>query len=747
MPPDSRSRPGPEDPATDQNPRSHKSYPQGNPSEQSSKIDPARAHFDAVFGDQNGWVFIGTGTDQYVTDSGKVAHGHWAERSFRWPDQAEEIVAFITEQDEAGADVYFTPSLSSNPVRKKTKNPKHSRRPLPVHALWSDLDDNWSGLRVGELHGRFLVYSSEHRRHLYVPLVEPAAPDIAEDLLRRLAAYVGGDPAVTWHGAYLRPVGTKNWKPTTLTGEPPSKVEFALEPSEPRWTVDALDDLLPPVEHSTPTAEGPAAEPVDGLPAELEEIISEPVTVGMDRSVRTMAAVGACTRAGLTDGQIITAMRQHQPTVEKYDGRADAEVARVIGKVRAQEPATIGAPVAKKQLIVDGDKLLDELRNQLTCYVAFPSAEAADAVTLYVTATHAQTAWEHATRLVIKSPVRRCGKTRLLEVLQELCENVLATANCSVAALTRSIGIVDPPTIVLDEADSVFATRRGERSESAEDLRGILNAGHARGWPYLRWDPAKRQREECPTFAMAVIAGIGDMPDTIEDRAVVVTMRRRAPGEQVTRFRRRRSIPPLRDLRDRLHEWIAGHADELADAEPDLPVEDRAADCWEPLVAVADLAGGDWPARARRACKALARGDVDDEADGTRLLTDLHAIYDGADRLTTAKILERLNAIETSPWGGWHRSDGFNARDLSKMLRPYGIAPKVIKIGDDETARGYLAEWFTDSWSRYVAASRDPIRNQRNQRNAPGRDVTEVTAVTDDPPETDQTPESDELEF
>jgi Protein of unknown function (DUF3631) len=377
-----------------------------------------------------------------------------------------------------------------------------------------------------------------------------------------------------------------------------------------------------------------------------------------------------------------------------------------------------------------GDRLLlDELHDQLTRYVAFPSAEAADAVTLFAAATHAQTAWEHATRLVIKSPVKRCGKTRLREVLQEVCDNVLATANCSVAALTRSIGVADPPTLLLDEADTVFATRRGERSESAEDLRGILNAGHARGWPYLRWDPAKRQREECATFAMAVVSGIGDMPDTIEDRAVVVTMRRRAPGEHVDRFRRRRSVPPLRDLRDRLHEWLFGNLDVLADAEPDLPAEDRAADVWEPLVVVADLAGGDWPERARRACKALARGDVDDDADGTRLLADLHAVFDGADRLATATILERLNAVETSPWGGWHRGDGLNSRNLSKLLKPYGIAPKVIKLDGDATARGYLAEWFHDPWSRYVATYRDNIRherNERNERNGPASGVTQV---------------------
>jgi hypothetical protein len=377
--------------------------------------------------------------------------------------------------------------------------------------------------------------------------------------------------------------------------------------------------------------------------------------------------------------------------------------------------------------------LLDELHDALTRYVAFPSLEAADAVTLFAAATHVQPAWEHATRLVIKSPVRRCGKTRLLEVLQEVCENVLATANCSVAALTRSIGVADPPTIILDEADTVFATRRGERSESAEDLRGILNAGHARGWPYIRWDPVKRVREECPTFAMAIVAGIGDMPDTLEDRAVVVNMRRRAPGEEVDRFRRRRAVPPLHALRARLHKWLVDHVNDLAHAEPDLPVEDRAADVWEPLIAVADLAAGDWRERARKACCALAGQGVGDEADGTRLLTDLWAVFDGSDAMATQILLEKLNAIEASPWGGWHRGEGLNPRDLSRLLKPYGIAPTKVKLGG-ESLRGYRAQDFDDDWSRYVTGYRDHVRNRRNLRNLPASEVPEVPQVPDPPP-------------
>ena len=227
-------------------------------------------------------------------------------------------------------------------------------------------------------------------------------------------------------------------------------------------------------------------------------------------------------------------------------------------------------------------------------------------MTLFTAATHAQPAWEHASRLVVKSPIKRCGKTRAQEVARELVHKALPTTNISPAALARSINEDDPPTLILDEADTVWG-KKDQRSEGAEDLRGILNAGHSRGWPYVRWDAAARRQEQCPTFAMAIIGGIGDMPDTIEDRAVVLSMRRRAPGESVAQWRTRRAVPQLRGVRDRLHAWVDAEHHRLADAEPELPAEDRAADVWEPLVAIADAAGGDWPARARKACQTSRR--------------------------------------------------------------------------------------------------------------------------------------------
>jgi hypothetical protein len=404
--------------------------------------------------------------------------------------------------------------------------------------------------------------------------------------------------------------------------------------------------------------------------------------------------------------------------------------APATGIAAAYDPGPLPADGA------DGAALLDEVHAALTRYVVFPSPESADAVALWTAATHAQPAWEHATRLVVKSPLKRCGKTRLQEVVSELCYHPLRTTNISVAALVRSIPEDNPPTLILDEADSVFSTRKGERSESAEDLRGILNSGHSRGWPYIRWDATARRREECPTFAMALVGGIGDMPDTVEDRAVTVAMRRRAPGEQVASFRRRRSIPPLHDLRDRLHEWVTAHADELAHSEPDLPVEDRVADVWEPIAAVADLAGGEWPDRARKACQVLA-GDDDDLDAGTageRLLADLQEVWGDEPYLFTTTVLDRLAAIEEAPWAAWHRGDKLSPRGLATLLKPYKIKSRTVRESPASgTSRGYARADLADAWHRYTRPPDTSDTATRSDETVPPTSANGgVTSVSDD---------------
>ena len=324
-------------------------------------------------------------------------------------------------------------------------------------------------------------------------------------------------------------------------------------------------------------------------------------------------------------------------------------------------------PGGAGNVTVDGAALLDELHRAFSRYVVFPAPEAADGVVLWTAATHAQAAWQHATRLHLTSPVKRCGKSRLLDLISATCYKPVITVNISPAALVRVIGD-DPPTLLLDEIDSVFGKKA---SDNHEDLRGILNAGHQRNRPYLRCVGvgASQHVEAFPSFAMAALSGIGALPDTIEDRSVIIRLRRRAAGERVDPFRLRKDIPPLRELGGRLGSWVSSNARILADAEPALPVEDRAADSWEPLVAIADLAGGEWPTRARKAAFALT-GEAEKEAAGAsmalRLLADLKTLFtvwapdgtqllrDGQPQFYTAlftgNILSGLWMVPEAPW-------------------------------------------------------------------------------------------------
>lgn len=284
-------------------------------------------------------------------------------------------------------------------------------------------------------------------------------------------------------------------------------------------------------------------------------------------------------------------------------------------------------------------------------------------------------------------PMKRCGKSRLLDIIENTCHKPIPTVDATIAALFRSIDHDNPPTLLVDEADAIWNKKN---AEGTEDLRKLLNAGFGRGRYALRCVGPNQKVEKFATFAMAAIAGIGDMPDTITDRAVNIILRRRAKSEKVKPFKLRRDVPPLHRIQGRLAVWVASHLKALTDAEPDLPVEDRAADVWEPLVAIADLAGGDWPERARKACLALSgESEADDTERSTslRLLADLRTVFGDTDRMASSVILPALHKLEGSAWGSWY-DRGLNANDLANMLRPYGLHSVDVKV-NGKALKGY----------------------------------------------------------
>jgi Protein of unknown function (DUF3631) len=346
--------------------------------------------------------------------------------------------------------------------------------------------------------------------------------------------------------------------------------------------------------------------------------------------------------------------------------------------------------------------LLEDVRTFIRRFVVLDDAQA-DAVTLWAAHTHIFDAFGITPYLAITSAEKRSGKTRLLEVLELVVREPLQTANISDAALFRVVA-ERSPALLMDEVDAVF------KSREREELRGLLNAGYRRGAVAHRMGGANnRTLETFPVFCPKAFAGIGDcLPDTITDRSIPIRLKRRTRSEHVERFRLRDVEPEGHALRDRLADWLEPQHDYLAASRPELPdeLDDRAQDVWEPLLAIAHVAGGDRPDRARSAALALSTGDErEDDSIIATLLRDIHAFFvdNGHDRVRTADLLTHLHTIEESPWGEWYGKT-LSAHGLSRLLKPYRIKTMPVRV-EGETVRGYKREQFADAFARALSVT------------------------------------------
>jgi hypothetical protein len=344
--------------------------------------------------------------------------------------------------------------------------------------------------------------------------------------------------------------------------------------------------------------------------------------------------------------------------------------------------------------------LLDDVARFIRRFVVLNDHQT-DVYALWIAHTHIADAAETTPYLTFCSAEKRSGKTRALEVAELLVHEPLPTANISDAALFRAIGELSP-TLLLDEVDAIF----GSKARDREDLRGMLNAGYRRGAVARRMGgPRMTTLEAFPVFCPKAFALIGDLPDTLADRSIRIRLERRTRAETIERFRRRDVLPEAASLRERLADWLAPQLEELRAMRPPLPdeLDDRAQDCWEALLCIAELAGADWPTRARAAAIALSGPEARHEEDASvsaRLLADVHRVFsaNGTKRYRTADLISKLSEIEESPWGDWYGKP-ITSHALSKLLRPYGIKTMSVKV-DGETVRGYKAEQFADPYHR-----------------------------------------------
>jgi len=350
---------------------------------------------------------------------------------------------------------------------------------------------------------------------------------------------------------------------------------------------------------------------------------------------------------------------------------------------------------------VDGAELLDDVQVFIGRFVAFPSPEALVAVTLWAVMTHVAGHLHTTPRLALLSPEPGSGKTRVLEVLALLVAAPMLIFNASAAAIFRTLK-TSLRTLLVDEVDAIF-TKRGKDGDSNEDLRALLNSGYRRGATIPRCVGPRHDVENFPVFSPVATAGLGELPDTIMSRSIIIRMRKRLRREQVEPFRSRVIEPQAEPLAARIAAWAETNGAVIGNAWPTLPpgVVDRNAELWEPLLAVADAAGGHWPATARDACLALLK--VAEERDvtlGVRLLMDLRIVFGDLDAMTTSGILEDLQRLEEAPWGDLYGKP-LQPRQLARMLKQYEVKSTKVKV-EGRSLQGYRREDLWEAWERYA---------------------------------------------
>jgi hypothetical protein len=354
--------------------------------------------------------------------------------------------------------------------------------------------------------------------------------------------------------------------------------------------------------------------------------------------------------------------------------------------------------------------LLEELRGFLKRYIVFPNEDAVIACTLWAAHTHAFGAFDFTPYLHIHSPTKECGKTNLFICLKYLCANPWLAIQPTEAVLFRKIDM-HCPTLLLDETDTVFD---GKDNPATEGIRAVLNSGFARGVVVPRCDGQNHALREFMVFCPKAFAGIGNIPETIASRSIKIPMERRRRDQKIEKLRERGVVQNAAPIASALAKWFSDPVviEELRKARPEMPpgLSDRSEDICESLFAIADMAGGMWPALARRALVRLrAKGPTDDEDTRIMLLAAIREIISRWEypAISSKGLLEELIEREGEPWGLWWARDVLNGNirgpgsKLARHLKPFGIIPRTVRIEDD-VVKGYPINVFAESFDRYL---------------------------------------------
>jgi putative DNA primase/helicase len=354
---------------------------------------------------------------------------------------------------------------------------------------------------------------------------------------------------------------------------------------------------------------------------------------------------------------------------------------------------------------VDCSALLADIERTFARYVVLPTG-AGIALALWTLHGWTMDAGDISPFLVLVSPTKRCGKTSALIVLNFLTPRSELASNISASALFRYVEEVRP-TLLIDEADTFI--------KDNEEMRGILDSGHTRAAAYVIRNVevnGEHKPRRFSTWAPKAIATIRNLADTLEDRSVVLQLQRKSKAASVARLRRRDNDEFAR-LRSRAARWAADTLSKLTDPEPDIPeaLNDRAADNWRPLLAIADVAGGAWPRRSREAACLLSGEGHDSTSVNVELLADIRLAFGETDVIRSADLVAKLTADPERPWAEWRHGKPITQKQLAGLLAPFGIISETVHPIGQSHAKGYKRVKFEEVWEAYLPGQ-NAVRRQ-----------------------------------
>jgi hypothetical protein len=398
----------------------------------------------------------------------------------------------------------------------------------------------------------------------------------------------------------------------------------------------------------------------------------------------------------------------------------EEELHKIAVSAAKYDPSEVEEPAEKKEKkalflttpepwssSVGGCDTLDEITEIIRRFIVLPTEEV-DAIALWVLHSWTADASDVSPRLHLKSATKRSGKSTLMSLLGVLVRRPLACSNISAPALYRSIESWRP-TLLMDEADTLVGDQ-----ELNEALRGVLNAGHYKPQANIIRCVGKGTDQSVAAFncyGPVALAGIGSIWNTLADRSIVIKMQRKGPGDVVEPLRLA-TLSSFSAFPRRAHRWATDNLQALRVARPQMPkgLNDRAADNWMSLLAIAELAGSTWPERARKAALKLSAFEEDEDmSPGELLLGDLAKLFadTSATTMSSTEICDALIDFEDRPWPEWKNSKPITPRGLAKLLGLFGIKPRELRNGLKKS-RGYERAELETVWKKYVKQQDKP---------------------------------------